>query len=83
MNYDEKTKLGKILDEHPWLEQELPKRYSQLKSMDNPASRFMARRMTVKDAKTKEVDGRTGATYSSDAVKKNVKLAVEYYEKNK
>ena len=39
--------------------------------------------MTLKDAKTKEVDGRTGATYSSDAVKKNVKLAVEYYEKNK
>ena len=39
--------------------------------------------MTVKDAKTKEVDGHTGATYSSDAVKKNVKLAVEYYEKNK
>jgi len=39
--------------------------------------------MTVKDAKTKEVDGRTGATFSSDAVKKNVKLAVEYYEKNK
>ena len=39
--------------------------------------------MTVKDAKTKEVDGRTGATYSSDAVKKNVKLAVEYYEQQK
>lgn len=39
--------------------------------------------MTVKDAKTKEIDGRTGATFSSDAVKKNVKLAVEYYEKNK
>lgn len=39
--------------------------------------------MTVKYAKTKEVDGRTGATFSSDAVKKNVKLAVEYYEKNK
>ena len=39
--------------------------------------------MSVKDAKTKAVDGRTGATYSSDAVKKNVKLAVEYYEKHK
>lgn len=39
--------------------------------------------MTVKEAKTKEVDGRTGATFSSNAVKKNVKLAVEYYEKNK
>ncbi|MBR1415763.1 MAG: FMN-binding protein [Prevotella sp.] len=39
--------------------------------------------MTVKEAQTKEVDGRTGATYSSDAIKKNVKLAAEYYEKNK
>ena len=39
--------------------------------------------MAVKDAKTKDVDGRTGATLSSDAIKKNVKLAVEYYEKNK
>lgn len=39
--------------------------------------------MTVKQAKTAKVDGRTGATYSSDAVKKNVKLALEYYEKNK
>jgi len=39
--------------------------------------------MKVKDAKTAEVDGRTGATFSSDAVKQNVKLALEYYEKNK
>ena len=39
--------------------------------------------MKVSDAKTTEVDGRTGATFSSDAVKKNVKLAIEYYEKNK
>ena len=39
--------------------------------------------MKVSDAKTAEVDGRTGATFSSDAVKKNVKLAIEYYEKNK
>jgi len=39
--------------------------------------------MTVKEAKTAQVDGRTGATFSSDAVKKNVQLALEYYEKNK
>ena len=39
--------------------------------------------MTVKDAKTTEVDGRTGATLSSNAVKKTVKLAIEFYEKNK
>jgi len=38
---------------------------------------------TVDEAKTMEVDGRTGATFSSDAIKKNVKLALEYYEKNK
>ena len=39
--------------------------------------------MTVSEAKKTEVDGRTGATFSSNAVKKNVKLAIEYYEKNK
>ena len=50
MNYDEKTKLSKILDEHPWLEKELPRRYPDLKAMDNAAGRFMLRRMTVKDA---------------------------------
>lgn len=52
----------------------------------NAASKHMLNKwdgMTVKDAKTKEVDGRTGATFSCDAIKKNVKLAVEYYEKNK
>lgn len=38
---------------------------------------------TVKEAKTLKVDGRTGATYSSDAIKENVKRALEYYEKNK
>ena len=38
---------------------------------------------TVKEAKTLQVDGRTGATYSSNAVKENVKRALEYYEKNK
>lgn len=39
--------------------------------------------MKVKDVKTANVDGCTGATYSSDAVKANVNLAVEYYLKNK
>ena len=50
MAYDEKTKLTQILAEHPWLEEELPRRYPQLKKMDNPAARFMLKRMTVKDA---------------------------------
>lgn len=50
MAYTETTKLSQILSEHPWLEEELPRRYPQLKAMDNPASRFMLKRMRVKDA---------------------------------
>ena len=53
MSYNENTKLSQILSEHPWLEEELPKlpkRYPELKAMDNPAARFMLKRMTVKDA---------------------------------
>lgn len=37
----------------------------------------------VKEAKAHKVDGRTGATYSSDAIRENVKRGLEYYEKNK
>ena len=50
MSYNENTKLSQILSEYPWLEEELPKRYPELKAMDNPAARFMLKRMTVKDA---------------------------------
>ena len=39
--------------------------------------------MAVKKVMTTKVDGRTGATFSSDAVKKNVQAAAEYYLKNK
>lgn len=39
--------------------------------------------MKVSEVKSAEVDGKTGATFSSDAVKQNVKLAVEYYEQHK
>ncbi len=50
MSYQESTKLGAILEEHPWLEKELPRRYPELKSMANPAARFMVKRMSVQDA---------------------------------
>ena len=39
--------------------------------------------MTAKQAVTAEVDAVTGATYSSVAVKKNVKLGATYYLKHK
>ena len=37
----------------------------------------------VKDAKALKVDAVTGATYSSEAVVENVKLGLDYYQKNK
>lgn len=39
--------------------------------------------MKVADAKKAKIDGRTGATFSSDAIIDNVKLALDYYEKHK
>lgn len=39
--------------------------------------------MTVKAALSAHVDGVTGATFSSKAVRENVKRGLEYYQKNK
>ena len=39
--------------------------------------------MDVKKAATAEIDAVTGATYSSNAVKENVKIGVQYYQKHK
>ena len=37
----------------------------------------------VKDAKTQNIDAVTGATYSSEAVIENVRLALDYYQNHK
>ena len=39
--------------------------------------------LKVKDAAALKVDGVTGATVSSEAIAKNVQLALEYYQKHK
>jgi len=39
--------------------------------------------MKVNDALQQQVDGVTGATFSSEAVKENVRLALEYYKNHK
>jgi electron transport complex protein RnfG len=39
--------------------------------------------MKVDDALKTQVDGVTGATFSADAVKENVRLGLEYYKKHK
>ena len=38
---------------------------------------------SVKEAKTQQVDAVTGATFSSEAVIKNVQLALDYYQSHK
>lgn len=39
--------------------------------------------LKVKDAAKQKVDGVTGATFSSDAIIKNVQLGLEYYQQHK
>ena len=39
--------------------------------------------MKVKKAQKAQIDGRTGATMSSDALIKNVQMGLDYYRKNK
>ena len=39
--------------------------------------------LSVKEAKTKKVDGVTGATFTSEALIENVQKGLEHYQKNK
>ncbi|MBO4719427.1 MAG: FMN-binding protein [Prevotella sp.] len=39
--------------------------------------------LTVKEAKAKKVDGVTGATFTSEAIKENIQRGLDYYQKNK
>ena len=62
-----------------------------LKSMESPKYYAKVKKalmdkwngLKVKDAKTQQVDIVTGATYSSEAVIKNVQVGLEYYQNNK
>ena len=66
-------------------------RIELLKSMESPKYYGQVKKallekwngMTVKDARTLQVDAVTGATYSSEAVIQNVQMALDYYQKNK
>jgi len=62
-----------------------------LKSMESPKYYAKVKKalqdkwngLKVKDAKTQKVDIVTGATFSSEAVIKNVQLAIDYFDTNK
>jgi uncharacterized protein with FMN-binding domain len=66
-------------------------RVEMLKNQETPKYNAMIKRklipawndMKIKDAEKQNVDGVTGATITSDAVKKNVQLGLEYYKKHK
>ena len=61
-----------------------------LKNQETPKYMAMAKKLlanyegkTVKKAAKMEVDGVSGATFTSKSLKKNVQLGLEYYQKNK
>lgn len=58
---------------------ETPKYYARVKK--GLANKWDGQK--VKDASKLKVDAVTGATFSSEAVIKNVQLALDYYQKNK
>jgi electron transport complex protein RnfG len=74
--YIKKNKVEKV----EFLEsQETPKYYAKVKKAFQNAWNGLK----VKDAQKKQVDAVTGATFSSEAVIKNVQLGLDYYQKNK
>ena len=74
--YIKKNKIQKI---EALRNQETPKYFAKIKNqlLDKWNG------MTVKEAQKAQVDGVTGATFSSNAVKENVKRGLDYYQKHK
>ena len=63
--------------------QESPGYFSKVKKFLLPLFSDVKVSKAKKIADQKKVDGCTGATYSTRAVQKNIKAALDYYEKNK
>lgn len=74
--YIEKNKITRV---ELLSNQETPKYNAMIKRKMLP--QYVGK--TVKELKKGNVDGVTGATFTSNAVKENVRLAVEYYSKKK
>ena len=73
--YIQKNKVVKI---EALKNQETPKYFIKVKK--NLLNKWNG--MKVKDAKKQKIDVVTGATYSSEAVIKNVQLGLDYYSKH-
>ncbi len=72
-------KKNKIVKVELLKSQETPKYNARIKKMMLPG--YEGLKITKKS--TPEVDGLTGATFTSDAIKENVKRGLEYYWKHK
>lgn len=72
-------KKNKVMKIEALKSQETPKYYAKVKD----AIFDKWNNMKVKDASKLQVDAVTGATYTSKAVIKNVKLGLDYYETHK
>ena len=68
-------KKGKIVGIKPLANKETPNYFNKVKQ--GLLNKWNG--MKVKKAHTAQVDGVTGATYSSNAVKENVKRGISYY----
>lgn len=73
-------KNNKVVKVEALPNRESPKFFDRVKQVLLPKFNGMK---VAKAAKVQTVDGATGATYSSRAVKENVAAAVAYYKKNK
>lgn len=74
--YIKKNKIVKVV---PLKSQEGPKYVAKVKKGMLPSYEGM----NVKKGNVQDVDAVTGATFTSDAIKENVRRAVAYYQKNK
>jgi electron transport complex protein RnfG len=74
--YIKKDKIEKV---EALKNQETPKYFLRVKKQELDKWNGMK----VNDALKANVDGVTGATMSSDAVKENIRLGLEYYKKHK
>ena len=72
-------KKGKIVEIKPLANKETPNYFNKVKQ--GLLNKWNG--MKVSKAATVKVDGITGATFSSKAVKENVKRGIAYYQKHK
>ena len=72
-------KRGKIVEIKPLANQETPNFFNKVKQ--GLLNKWNG--MKASKAASAQIDGVTGATYSSRAVKENVKRGISYYLKNK